>query len=307
MSPSTSGTVLVLGGTGKVGSRLVPLLTEASIPTLVASRSGKAPAGSTGVKFDWDDESTWEPILANPDSVRAVFLIGPGSPDHSPVIKFIDVARGKGVRRFVLLSASSVEEGGPLMGVTHKRLHELGNEGKIEWAVLRPSWFMQNFLETYHVKPIKEENKLYSATGPGRIPWVSAEDIAAVAFHALTSPQPPNTDFLVLGPELLKYTDLAEIFTSVLGRKITYHELTEAELVAQYQHIGVPAEYAAVLAAMDTNIRNGAEDRTNDVVRTVGVRRNRGGSGSLLRLIGPSGLELLAAEWWFMCKRAVYT
>ncbi|OTA68548.1 putative ergot alkaloid A [Hypoxylon sp. EC38] len=268
-----SDSVLVLGGTGKVGSRLVPLLIEASIPTLVASRSAKAPAGATGVKFDWDDESTWKPILANP--IKAVFLVASTSPDQSPIIKFIDIARAKGVRRFVLLSASSVEEGGPLMGATHKRLHELGDEGKIEWAVLRPTWFMQNFSEGYHVKTIKEENKIYSATGPGRIPWVSTEDIAAVGFRALTSPQPPNTDYLVLGPELLRYTDLAEIFTSVLGRKITYHELSEAELAERYQQIGAPAEYAAVLAAMDTAIRNGSEDRTSDVIRTVGGKEPR--------------------------------
>ncbi|KAI1414913.1 putative ergot alkaloid A [Hypoxylon sp. FL1857] len=273
MSSSTqSGAILVLGGTGKVGSRLVPLLLEANIPTLVASRSGKAPTGATGVHFDWDNESTWEPILANP--IKAVFLVAPGSPDQSPIIKFIDVAREKGVRRFVLLSASSVEEGGPLMGQTHKRLRELGDEGKIEWAVLRPTWFMQNF-EAYHAHTIKGENKIYSATGPGRIPWVSAEDIAAVGFVALTAPQPPNTDYMVLGPELLKYTDLAEIFSSVLGRKITYQEITEAELSARYQKMGLPAEYAAVLASMDTEIRNGAEDRTNDVIRTVAGKEPR--------------------------------
>ncbi|KAI1138191.1 putative ergot alkaloid A [Hypoxylon sp. FL0543] len=273
MASSTSSAVLVTGGTGKVGSRLVPLLIEAGIPALVASRSGKAPAGATGVHFDWDDEATWQPILANP--VRAVFIVAPAAPDQSPFIKFVDQARARGVQRFVVLSASSVEEGGPLMGGTHKRLRELGDEGKVEWAVLRPTWFMQNFSEGYHVQTIKEENKIYSATGPGRIPWVAAEDIAAVGFQALTTPQPPNTDYLVLGPELLKYTDLADIFTSVLGRKITYHELTEAELAARFQQIGAPPEFAAVLAAMDTGIRNGAEDRTNDVVRTVGKKEPR--------------------------------
>lgn len=142
MSSSTqSGAVLVLGGTGKVGSQTAPLLHAAGVPTLVASRSGNAPAGAgTGVKFDWDDEATWEPIFVNP--IKAVLLIAPRSPDPVPVMtKFVDFARAKGVPRFVLLSASSVEEGGPLTGGMHKYLRELGDEGKISWAVLRPTWF----------------------------------------------------------------------------------------------------------------------------------------------------------------------
>lgn len=142
MSSSTTqpGAVLLLGGTGKVGSRTAPLMQATGIPTLVASRSGKAPAGLTGVKFDWDDKSTWEPLFATP--IQAVLLIGQSTPDEPEKMKaFIDLARAKGTSRFVLLSASSIEEGGPLFGQAHRYLRELGHEGKVGWAVLRPTWF----------------------------------------------------------------------------------------------------------------------------------------------------------------------
>ncbi|KAI0383429.1 putative ergot alkaloid A [Hypomontagnella monticulosa] len=270
MSSSTqTGAVLVLGGTGKVGGQIAPLLHAAGVPTLVASRSGEAPSGAgTGVKFDWDDETTWEPVFANP--VKAVFLVASRSPDPVPIMtKFVDFARAKGVSRFVLLSASSIEEGGPLTGGMHKYLRELGDGGKIGWAVLRPTWFQENFLIPPHVGSIKEENKIYSATGAGRIPWVSTRDIAAVGVHALTAAQPPNTDLLILGPELLTYSDLAATLTSILGRKIEYHELSEAELAARYETFGIPGAYATVLAAMDTAIKGGSEDRTSAVIREI--------------------------------------
>ncbi|KAI1771770.1 putative ergot alkaloid A [Hypoxylon cercidicola] len=267
-SSSTPGAILLTGGTGKVGSRIAPLLQAANIPTLVASRSGSAPSGLTGVKFDWADRATWEPIFAS-HSVKTVLLVEQGAPDQPQMMKdLIDLARTKGASRFVLLSASLIEEDGLLMGQTHRYLHELGDAGEVEWAVLRPSWFDENFIHL-HSFSINGENKIYSATGAGRLPWVSAEDIAAVGFHALTSPHPPNRDFLILGPELLSYGDTADIFTSVLGRKIMYHELTEAEFVARLQGFGIPAEYAGVLAAMDTDVKNGADDRTNDVVKSV--------------------------------------
>lgn len=139
---STPGTVLLIGGTGKVGSRVAPLLHAANIPTLVASRSGSAPTGLVGVKFDWDDQATWDPIFAN-HSIKAVLLVEPGAPDQPQKMKaLIDLARTKGgASRFVLLSASSIEEDGVLMGKTHRYLHELGDAGEVEWAVLRPTWF----------------------------------------------------------------------------------------------------------------------------------------------------------------------
>jgi hypothetical protein len=59
-----------------------------------------------------------------------------------------------------------------------------------------------------HVNAIRNESKIYSATGEGRIPWVSADDVAAVAARALTDPDPPNTEYQVLGPELLSYGDV---------------------------------------------------------------------------------------------------
>ena len=54
----------------------------------------------------------------------------------------------------------------------------------------------------------KESLKMYSATGEGKIPWVSTHDIAAVAFRALVDEKPHNTDYIILGPELLSYADV---------------------------------------------------------------------------------------------------
>lgn len=69
---------------------------------------------------------------------------------------------------------------------------------------------IENFsTQDHHVKSIKDENKIYSATGSGKIPWVATRDIAAVAHHALTTPQAPNKDFMVLGGRLYTYTEVS--------------------------------------------------------------------------------------------------
>lgn len=51
-------------------------------------------------------------------------------------------------------------------------------------------------------------SKIFTACGDGKIPFISADDIAAVAFHALTDETSHNCDHRVLGPELLTYDDV---------------------------------------------------------------------------------------------------
>lgn len=59
------------------------------------------------------------------------------------------------------------------------------------------------------MKSIRAEGKCYSASGSGKIPWVSKLDIAACAYHALTAEKSVDGDLFVLGPELLSYKDVS--------------------------------------------------------------------------------------------------
>jgi festuclavine dehydrogenase len=145
---SSRGFILVLGGTGKVGKRIANQLASAAVPTLVASPSGKAPPNDwlTGVKFDWFDQSTWQNPwkAAGEHGIRAIYLIAPPILDSAPaMIQFVDSAMAKGTRRFVLQSCTPIEAGDEWgMGQLHAYVRRLGNEGRADWAVLRPTWFM---------------------------------------------------------------------------------------------------------------------------------------------------------------------
>jgi uncharacterized protein YbjT (DUF2867 family) len=159
----SSHAILVLGGTGKVGSRIVSQLsahhsTADSAPyhILVASRNGTSSSSSNPkhiqhVPFDWHNTDTWSnPFSASPSPIRSVYLIAPPSLDADRLMTaFVDFARERGARRFVLQSASSIEEGGPAMGKVHSYLKELGERGEVEWAVLRPTWFQRTFSFLY--------------------------------------------------------------------------------------------------------------------------------------------------------------
>lgn len=144
MSQEPKNTILLLGGTGKVASRIAPLLSSNGNQVLVASRSGASPqlANSRGVKFDWFDPSTF-PSAFEISPVAAVFLVTPTTLYPLSIMKpFIDLAISEGVKRFVLLSSSLNDIGDEaLMGKVSEYLVSLN----VDYAILRPSWFMGNY------------------------------------------------------------------------------------------------------------------------------------------------------------------
>lgn len=139
-------TILLTGGTGKTGIRVARLLQKADQPVLITSRSGTAPAPFKGVHFDWFDPATHENPFNVASDIDRIYLIGPSVLDMLTLMKpFIDLAVSKGVKRFVLLGASILEQGGPSMGEVHAYLVKLG----VDYCVVRPSWFMGAFLALF--------------------------------------------------------------------------------------------------------------------------------------------------------------
>jgi festuclavine dehydrogenase len=63
----------------------------------------------------------------------------------------------------------------------------------------------ENLVEPGLVYTIGQLNSIFTATQDGKIPFISADDIADVAYHALTDDKAPNCDLRILGPELLTY------------------------------------------------------------------------------------------------------
>ncbi|MEV6237900.1 ergot alkaloid biosynthesis protein [Lentzea sp. NPDC051838] len=245
--------VLVIGGTGTTGSLLANLLPDARVGT-------RKPVLDDHVRFDWDDPSTFDAAL---DGVDRVYLIPPvGVADPAPVVESF-LARARLVRRVVLLSSSAVGESATGMGALPALVRALP-----EWAVLRPSWFMQNFTGDHPVAAGVRDGEIVTGTGDGKVGFIDAADIAAVAARALTDPLPHNTDHLITGPEALSYADAAAIITEVTGRPVRHRSVSTAEMAARLA-AGLPREFAEVLAQLDEDIRHGAENRVTTTVLDV--------------------------------------
>ncbi|MMZ60131.1 NAD(P)H azoreductase [compost metagenome] len=190
------------------------------------------------------------------------------------MIPFIRRALDASVKRFVLLSSASIPEDGPIFGGVHRYLHDHAPE----WAVLRPSYFMQNFTEPSHGHghSLRHSGHIYTAAGDGRIGFVDADDIAAVGFHALTDKEPPNRELIITGPESLTYDDVAGVIRKVTGLDAKHIRVTPEQLTERHKASGLPESYAEYLAGMDVRIRfEGMEDQVTDTVLRVTGREPR--------------------------------
>ncbi|KAJ7253705.1 hypothetical protein B0H12DRAFT_1017419 [Mycena haematopus] len=253
-------TILLIGGSGKSATPLAKLLLKANRPVVLANRSGKVPAPFNGVRFDWLDPSTYTiPFdkYSDTDRITAIYLIAPPIMNMFPPMKtFIDHAIDRGVKRFVLMSAGVMELGGFAMGKVHEYLNTLN----VEYCALRPSWFFDNFVSQYADR-IKTKNEIVSAAEDGLLGFVSTEDIAEVAFKALVEEVIDNDNPIIVGPELVSYDKIADMLTKILGRKITHVRMAQPEFRAMLVEVGMPEDYAQMMATLDGYVAGCGEER----------------------------------------------
>ena len=252
-----SGLVLVTGATGKPGKSLVAQITAQGVRHRAGARSGERP-------FDWTNPATWERAL---EDVASIYLVAPPTVDdpYSRMIEFLQLAPRTGARRLVFLGMASLPAGGP----AHGQVHQWLKDNSDDWAVLAPSAFMQNFAEGSHLATIRGEHTIYSNTGTGAVPFISAEDIARAALALLTGPANLNREFLITGGEAISYDQVAEQIGRACGRAISHTHISTEQLVERFLARGLPEMTARFLAAGYETIAAGAHAQTTEVFREL--------------------------------------
>lgn len=259
------GEVLVLGGTGKTARRLVPLLRERGATVRPASRN---PRGEGAVRFDWDDPATWDRALEGADRVYLVPPAFDPAPDRQ-MVPFLERAAAAGIRRAVLLSALGVEQG-PEVG---QRAVELALPAIIpDSAILRPTWFMENFSEGVFAGPIAASDVIALPAGDAPYSFVAAGDIAAVAAAALTEDGHGGSELALSGPTAVTHAEAAELIGAARGRPVRYVDVPPDDFRAQLEGSGLDPGYVAILLMLFEVGRTGATAVIFDTVQRVAGR-----------------------------------
>lgn len=252
-----SGSVLVVGGTGVVGRRVVEELGNQGVEVRVATRSPASvnrTAKATPVRLELAEPGTYEPAL---DGVSGLFVMSPpGHVDQDALVgPLVDAAARRGVRKIVAMTALGVEfdESLPLRKL-ERRIERAGPR----YTVLRPTWFMQNF-QTFWYGGIKAEGVIRLPAADSRTALVDARDIADGVVQALTSDRTDGKSYGLTGPQSLTYAEAAAALSQASGRTLRYEPISDEQFHAfLVQVAGLPKPYADGLTGMFGMVRAGS-------------------------------------------------
>jgi uncharacterized protein YbjT (DUF2867 family) len=250
---------LVLGGTGKSGSRLAANLAKLGLNVRTAARHG------AGVHFDWDDPTTHRPAL---QGIDRLYLVAPVMRVDfaDQVATFLDLAETAGTRHVTYLSAYGIDQAPPQVALRAVELDLIGR-GAITHSILRPAWFMQNFSDTF-LKPV--DDVITVPTANGSEAFIDATDIAAVAAETLASPHAhAGAAYALTGPEAMTVSEAAEVIADVTGKPVKHNDIDRDVWIQGAVAAGVPAEYGEILRMLTETVASGMGSRSNDNVEKV--------------------------------------
>jgi uncharacterized protein YbjT (DUF2867 family) len=256
----TQELTLVLGGTGKTGRRVVERLRARDVPVRVGSRSGEPP-------FDWEDRSTWGPALRGAPAAYVSFFpdLGvPGAPEAIAALSELAVAGG--TRRLVLLSGRGEVEA--------QRAEAVLAESGAEWTVVRCSWFMQNFTESFFLEQVLDGTVALPA-GDVPVPFVDAGDIADVAVAALTEDGHAGQVYELTGARALTFADAVGEMARASGRELRYAPISLDEFAAGAAAQGLPADLVELMRYLFSEVLVEANAEPADGIRRALDREPR--------------------------------
>ena len=257
---SNSELILVLGGTGKTGRRIVQRLTKRGYQTRIGSRTAEPP-------FDWRDRATWSPALQGASAVYISYqpdLAVPGAVEA--VRSFAGLAISSGVQKLVLLSGRGEEEA--------QRAEEAIKDSGAIWTILRASWFSQNFSESFLLDAVLDGTVALPAGDIGE-PFIDAEDIADVAVAALTEAGHAGQLYELTGPRLLSFAQAVDEIARANGRPVSFEQVTPEQYSGALGRHGVPKDVAALIMYLFTTVLDGRNAHATDGVQRALGREPR--------------------------------
>jgi len=220
--------ILVVGGTGKMGSQLVRRLISRREQVRVLSRN-PAPVPTHGVEMMRGDMRDPESVAHAVQGVRTVVAaahgfdggasVSPSTIDWQGNRSLIQAAESAGVEHFVLLSVVGASADHPMDLFQMKaRAERALRESSLRWTIVRATPFMETWMMVVGEPLIRTGKTRIFGSGQNPVNFVSAADVAEVVETAIFDPSLQKTVVEVGGPEDLSFADFTRIVQEVAGR-----------------------------------------------------------------------------------------
>lgn len=249
--------ILILGGKGKTGRRVVEKLTALGYADIRVGSRSETPA------FDWENQSTWQEVIEGIETVYITFQPDLAIPSALETIKkFTSLAAENGVSKMVLLSGRGEKEA--------QLCEQVVMNTAQKWTIVRASWFNQNFSESLFLDPILAgQVALPRADAPE--PFVDADDIADVVVEALLDDKHHGQVYELTGPRLMTLKQAIAEISQATGRSILFQPLTLEENVSMLRSYQLPESYIWLVNYLFSEVLDGRNANvTADIEKVLG-------------------------------------
>ncbi len=261
--------ILVIGATGSVGFEVAKLLSASNEPVKIAVRDTEK-AKSINLKnaklihFEYQNSDTFESAF---EAVEKLLIVSPPSYLNlqNIVIKAIDSAIAKGVKRIVNISALSAESD---LDKPMKQIEDHIKSSGIDFVILRPNCYMQNFKDLFR-DLIIEENQISVPAQNAKTSFIDIRDVAEVAVKALTEKQLNNQTVKLTGKQLLNMHVVAHLFSEGLNKEIEYNDISEELFEKRLKSAGWPIGTIMGTLQLCSHIKKGETAIITDSVEKI--------------------------------------
>src|SRR6516162_8753446 len=153
-----------------------------------------------------------------------VFLLSPAIEEQAELeTVFIDalVAAGHGPHVVKVAADGFADPGCEVrFMVSHRQVAAHLDATGLPVTYLAPALYMEDLLAT--AESIRDEAAIAVPAGQGRVGFVAASDVAAVAARVLTTPGHEGVTYVPTGPKALRFKDVAARISAVFARDVGY-------------------------------------------------------------------------------------
>jgi NADH dehydrogenase len=222
--------VLMAGGTGRLGTRVVELLTKRGMPVRVLTRdrtrAKHLPEAVEIVEGNVRDPETLTPAMAGVTSVISA-IQGLDDPKSNPMAtdrdgnrNLITAAKASGVDHFVLVSVVKSSPDHPMsLGRAKFAAEQSLKASGLAWTIVRGTAYMEFWVQMV-VQPLIDKGRTQVfGRGDNPINFVSVNDVAKAVEMAVVDSGMKGVDLEVGGPENFTMNQVVESFERMTGRK----------------------------------------------------------------------------------------
>jgi len=232
----------VLVTDGNIGSHVAEGLAKKGVPVRVLTRTVKPNAKwrELGIEQIGGDMASIDSLSSAFQDVESFFSVTPYVENLVELgVNAVEAAKRAGVSHVVRSSLMHASEFSITLRQWHREVEKAVETSGIPYTILQPNTFMQSLL--LNAETVKSANALFIPQGDGKVSLVDVRDIAAVAIACLTEPGHEGQKYIVTGGTALPNNEIAEKLTNLLGRTITYYDVSPEQARESMTSAGMPA------------------------------------------------------------------